>query len=412
MNGNDQQNNTFSNGFLIKDKSGKFKKVQDDKVTDVEITSPPAPDQIAKKSPVGPPKPPVSEAPKPPPPKPSKPVFKPSPPVSSSPTAIYHIDSEDEEEIKKEVEKLKKIKEEGGAVDLNSIIDRIVRDNNLTFESDIIKNRFLKAVELRLRNIRDSLETAEILKRPKKVGGLELSDEVVSTVMSQLEEEAVNVQGEGKTIKEKVEVAPPKPPELEPKKPELAQAPPEVFRPKPKPLEPEKPPVPPMEKVEAAPQPAVQEPSIVFKEKEELPISPPLTTPPEMPQVIRQEPDKTKPQVIDIKKPSRPLGPIDELEELTVKDFRRLGSTPQEAVNKIMEKVDLLEEDSFESRYRGIKAWKNSEVNKLYLDIGKESIDTDRSISEVVSARSSERRPALTMDEFKAVNDLNYKLRF
>lgn len=412
MNGDDQQNNTFSNGFLIKDKSGKFKKVQDDKVTDVEITPPPAPDQIAKKPPIEPPKPPVSEAPKPPPPKPSKSVFKPSPPVSSSPTAIYHIDSEDEEEIKKEIEKLEKIKEEGGAADFNSIIDRIVQDNNLTFESDIIKNRFLKAVESRLRNIRDSLETAEILKRSKKVGGLELSDEVVSTVMSQLEKEAESVQGEGKTIKEKVEVAPPKPPEIEPEKPELVQAPPEVFRPKPKPPEPEKPPVPPLEKVEAAPQPAVQEPSIVFKEKEEPPTPPPLTTPPEMPQVIRQEPDKTKPQVIDIKKPPRPLGPIDELEELTVKDFRRLGSTPQEAVNKIMEKVDLLEENSFESRYRGIKAWKNSEINKLYLDIGKESIDTDRSISEVVSARSRERRPALTMDEFKAVNDLNYKLRF
>jgi len=49
------------------------------------------------------------------------------------------------------------------------------------------------------------------------------------------------------------------------------------------------------------------------------------------------------------------------------------GEPPQEAISKIKEKIDLLGEDSLVKKAGGIKAWKESEVNKLYLELGEES---------------------------------------
>ena len=54
---------------------------------------------------------------------------------------------------------------------------------------------------------------------------------------------------------------------------------------------------------------------------------------------------------------------------MTLVDFRRLSSDPVEACRKIIDKLDLLEEHSYAKRIEGVKAWQQSEVNKLYLQV-------------------------------------------
>ncbi|MFA5051139.1 MAG: hypothetical protein WC499_03420 [Patescibacteria group bacterium] len=113
----------------------------------------------------------------------------------------------------------------------------------------------------------------------------------------------------------------------------------------------------------------------------------------------------------EIKVTPRVSGPIEELQGITLQDWRRWGN-PEQAVQKIKEKIDLLGEESLVKKSEGIKAWKESEINKLYLDIGSESIDKGISVSEVIALRQKENRKTLDEEEFDKVVELNQNLRF
>ena len=114
----------------------------------------------------------------------------------------------------------------------------------------------------------------------------------------------------------------------------------------------------------------------------------------------------------DVKYVPKLTGPIDELGEMDLVNFRRLADEPAEAAGKIKEKIEFLEEDSFARRLAGIKAWRQSPMNKLYLDIGRQSIESNKPISVIIKERKSSGKPAITKQEFDAVMNLNKSLRF
>lgn len=114
----------------------------------------------------------------------------------------------------------------------------------------------------------------------------------------------------------------------------------------------------------------------------------------------------------DIKKEApKVMGPIDELQYLDLVVFRRLATNPLEAINKIKEKIELLELESYGKRLDGIKAWRLSSVNKIYLKIGEEAMKTGRSVADVISALSNQ-SSCLSLVEFEAIMKLNRELRF
>ncbi|OHA57182.1 MAG: hypothetical protein A2441_00370 [Candidatus Veblenbacteria bacterium RIFOXYC2_FULL_42_11] len=93
-------------------------------------------------------------------------------------------------------------------------------------------------------------------------------------------------------------------------------------------------------------------------------------------------------------------------------DFRRLGSTAQEALQKVKGKIDLLGEMSVTRRVEAVRAWKSSLVYQQYLQLGRESIEQGKPISLVVSNHQTLGDQVLTEDEFTAIADFNAKLRF
>ncbi len=121
--------------------------------------------------------------------------------------------------------------------------------------------------------------------------------------------------------------------------------------------------------------------------------------------------DPLKKKVVDVKAPKL-LGPIDELREMTLTDFRRLGESPLQIIKKIQEKFDFLEEDGYAKRLEGIKAWRESPVNKMYLKIGQESIMQKKPINVIISEMEETEKESLSEDEFKAIMDLNRNIRF
>ena len=120
---------------------------------------------------------------------------------------------------------------------------------------------------------------------------------------------------------------------------------------------------------------------------------------------------ESKPVATEVRPSPKLTGPVEELRSLTVKDFRRLSREPSEATLKILDKLDLLEEQGFEVKTAGIKAWQDSEVNRLYLELLRQSLE-GRPISEVIAERESKNLPALAKPEFDAIMELNRKLRF
>lgn len=106
------------------------------------------------------------------------------------------------------------------------------------------------------------------------------------------------------------------------------------------------------------------------------------------------------------------LGPIDELREMDIIEFRRLDPNPIKACDKVYEKLQTLEKDSFADKAKGIAAWRQSPVMRLYLEIGKASIVQKEAVTSIVEKRKASGRPYITLDEFQTIMDFNEKIRF
>lgn len=117
------------------------------------------------------------------------------------------------------------------------------------------------------------------------------------------------------------------------------------------------------------------------------------------------------PGMADVKFTPKLTGPVEELRSLLLKDFRRLSRDPNEATLKLKDKIDLLEEQSFDVKTQGIKAWQESEVNKLYLDILRKSLE-GKPVTDVMTEREAKGELTLNKAEFDAIMELNRKLRF
>ncbi len=447
------EDNTVTNGFIIKDKNGSYKKVEDGRVVDYT--------PVVKKQPPqsSPDVPQAKEAPQRNAPPAAPPhSLKPQSPVSGSAKAAFYMDPEDEEEILQHSQALANMmaeKKSAKADDYNNQIASILAKSDLHFDSEIMNKRFFKVAESRLKDIRDSLETKEVLKRPSKIGGLELSEEQAATVTAMLDSLRSKVSGEEFPSKEKPSRFM-KPQALEQEaehqqqKTMYASAPPSyVPRPgqqkesvddrqhiPPKPTEPPQQPT-------AQPSPA-KEPTGMPKKESSLPKqeiayavtpepkepAPAPTQPVEgteqisaeetrqlykqseraMPRRVSIDRQAQRPQVTDVKQPIQPMGPVEELGDIDLQEFRRMGNSPSETAEKILEKIDLLEEDSWDVKMKGIQSWKQSPVYKLYLDIGRQSMEDNLPVAEVIRKRQSEKQPTILMEEFSSVNSLNNSL--
>ncbi len=412
----DQQHNDWQHSFLVKDKSGGFTKVADDEQLDLSTAS------EKPSAPPPPPTPPAPPSPKPampsvaPPPKPTAPKpLVPQPPIGQQgPAPAPTFDESDEAEIKKHAESLKRMAAQSGP-DLSgttqSIADRIIQQLHLSFIDDILAKRFSKVVESRLRNLRNSIETTDVLTRPTKIGGLGLSPEQAEQIIAMLESETAGIQ---KPSPRPASSAPTPTPRTVQKTDLFASAPP-AFVPRPGGAAPAQPtatlpprtpsPVPTPPPAPLKPQPPQTPTPAADASPHELYGQPAE----EMPRIRPLQPHK--PHVIDIKQPPQTVGPVEEIRQIDLKEFRRLGTNPGESAEKVKEKIELLEEESWEIRIDGIKAWKQCPLFALYVSIGRESLERDMSVEEVITKRRGEEKEFILPEEFTAITELNMSLQ-
>ncbi|MGE5425866.1 MAG: hypothetical protein ACM3PZ_02235 [Bacillota bacterium] len=121
---------------------------------------------------------------------------------------------------------------------------------------------------------------------------------------------------------------------------------------------------------------------------------------------------ESRPKIEDVKLKPKVMGPLEELRFLDVLNFRRLGKDPQEICAKIVMKIRLLEKDGYDRMVEGVKAWRQSPVNRLYLRLAQEAVMKGVTLRDAVAARQAEKKETLTMEEIEAVVAMNSQLMF
>lgn len=286
----------------------------------------------------------------------------------------------------------------GKLLNVDQEVETVTKKSGIHFSDPEAKQRFKNIVGSRFKGVRSRVETRETLLDSLVAGGMGFSSEQADKVMVVLNQETEVLDDK---LRQQVSNEPFSDLKVEAKKlldqsvVEVPQASPVVFQPRPA----------------TAPKPQgvkTAAPEIKAKTEAELKpkpqgvkISRPLT-----------RPDTTRPKIEDVKFKPQLTGPVQEIKSMTLIDFRRLAETPEQAIEKILEKIDTLEEESFVKKTQAIKAWKENEISRLYLDLGDQSMDQKKPIAEIINDRKQAGQPYLTEAEIDAIIDLNKKLRY
>jgi hypothetical protein len=125
-----------------------------------------------------------------------------------------------------------------------------------------------------------------------------------------------------------------------------------------------------------------------------------------------EEPATMRPKMDDVKvvRP-RLAGPVQELQDLTITSFRRLGKTPAEAATRVMQKIDLVAQESFNRRVEAIRAWQSSPLQKMYIGLVTEAFSTGTPVGQLVEKKRKAGENVPSSEELSAVVELNGKLR-
>lgn len=349
----------------------------------------------------------------------------------------FFFSPEDEEEIRSLTKKAVSTETpKENAPDIESTIDGIVSSAQINFGSEFLADRFKQILRTYVKGIRNAIDTKITFKKSFDSGGLSFDDEsadkvikIADSLMSgdvvipeapkkmALPEDALSPNSEAKdsnlknlgirdveydfaalakAAKDKVEASKPKFGAGAKRPPVIPQQ--EVVEEK--------------KKIESKPEPKnepASEADIEVEREQALKIS--VRQPLEASGKVKMEDIKHMP--VPGRSENRVMTPIDELGSIDVTIFRRMGQhDPYRSVAKIKEKIALLEEEDYSKRVEGIKAWKSSPLNRLYLSIGERGIIENKPVDVIMAEMRTAGQESITAEEFETIMDLNRDLRF
>ncbi|KKR07344.1 MAG: hypothetical protein UT32_C0012G0007 [Parcubacteria group bacterium GW2011_GWC2_39_14] len=262
---------------------------------------------------------------------------------------------------------------------IEATVKNIIAQLKISFSDEVIERRFLNILTTYFRGIRTQKEIEYVLALPRISGGMELPADKAKLICSLLgqhhEELGKTRQAITTKVADDLQISTDMQHRLEP-------PPPMIY----KPIMAVKPPSPPARTM----------------------VQPPIVKPTAIP-----APAMSKPVMTDVKPAQRQLaGPLEELEYMTLDDFRKLGRNDSEIREEVLERVMLLAEQSFVKKIQGVKAWRKSPVYKMYLMLSLVGIQENKTIVRVIEEKQARHEDCLTLSEFETISELNNKLRF
>lgn len=349
-------------------------------------------------------------------PLPTAPVVPTPQPVSPVGTMAptTHYSDADAAEIEQQASKLHAL----NAVnqDFDTLARSVLTAQNLAFSDDLLDRRSIAVIKSRLKDMRSTKETADVLARDPKIGGLGLDPELAINLATAAERAAKDVKSRG-MIPAPIQVEMPAPPKV-----------PTISQPKPQPLPPmrrDAPVVPAPVLPNVTDQPRASRPIVRPKD---IPPPPSLPTAPVAPAPapvaapspsVTSSPNKMmtgarmtdRPTVADVVRPAMTLGPAEEMQSMTLIEFRRMGQGAGEASKKLVDKFQHLQKESYAVWAQALAGWRRSDVYQLYVTMGRESLERGVPVSQVIADRGRTGLPYLSEHEFTVLADLNRQLQ-
>ncbi len=121
---------------------------------------------------------------------------------------------------------------------------------------------------------------------------------------------------------------------------------------------------------------------------------------------------KPKPTMNDVVAEKRLMGPIDELRTMRLVDFRRLGNSTSERLQKVKNHIEELEDESFAKKVEAIAAWRSNPIYRMYVSIGSQGLMGTQTIADVIKEKQQKGEEILTQEEFEKLTDFNKKLKY
>lgn len=359
-------------------------------------------------------------------------AVKPEPPSRGS-DLVFAPD--DEREIRDLAQKVDGyFNKSGSDNNIEAALNNVIRQIKINFGSELLAGRFRYILKTYLRGIRDKIAVREALMKSIELGGLGFDLESTDNILAVVEKNGQKSGGEvaikplakislpeDKTSGDEAmphlyksagvhdipydfmslkkngvktteldlthELPPPVPQTVSRKAEEPVKTPPKIKEPI------------------FSSKPKISQ-AVYPKEADKAPFPPKIA-----PQSRLSAQSSGKIKMEDIKFEPKIMSPIDELRYMNLVNFRRLNKDPSLAANKIKEKIDLLDEE-YSKMIEGIKAWRISPLNKLYLEVGSESISSKKPINVIIEERKAAGKEYLTAKEVEAIIELNRELRF
>ncbi len=309
------------------------------------------------------------------------------------------------------------------ADDFEKILNACVSEAKLNFPDPSLTKRFKLLAASRLREVRRADDVRTLLTRETKVGGLGLSEAEAERVMPLIEKafvefhkkwEQVEADRKAAVIRSREEAArktqavmvgePVVDELLSAAKKDTSSTPPSATLPSlPKEMLVAEKKIEPFTKISLS--------SVATTPKASINFQPPQQAKPAEPREMNSVPRSGSgaPTVTDIRKP-RLFGPADELREMKLVDFRRMGSA-HEAAARIKSKIDMLGSESLAKNREAVLAWKQSEIYTVYADMMSVAMAQGKSIDREISDRVKSGKNSLTIDEIDAIMGLNELMR-
>jgi hypothetical protein len=120
----------------------------------------------------------------------------------------------------------------------------------------------------------------------------------------------------------------------------------------------------------------------------------------------------TKQTMQDIVPPQRLSGLAEELGSMDIEAFRRQSKSPEQAAEKVFQKLESLKRESFDRWTEGIDSWRKSPLQQQYLKLVTESFTSARPVAELVEEKRKTDPKLPTADELGAIISLNARIQY
>ncbi|PIT87084.1 MAG: hypothetical protein COU31_04910 [Candidatus Magasanikbacteria bacterium CG10_big_fil_rev_8_21_14_0_10_40_10] len=255
--------------------------------------------------------------------------------------------------------------------------------NKLDFKvSSDNQNRLRAIIQLRLKEIRDDRQTEQTLQRSILEGGLGLlpsqAQKVIVAIKNVLPPNTIKPSGRPVSSTKQIMV---EPPDL-----------PQVYR---------EPPV-----------PARSTPFNSFVHSAKTPSSSAMTLEADKKQESKfslRTPRQTKTVIHDIAPPQleeTQIGPVGEIQQFTLTDFRRLSANPAEAASRLRQKFTNLKDESYLLFIDGLSAWRESPLYNDYLAVLNKSLTQRIDLAQAAGVDNK----TLTAPEIMALAEMEREL--